>query len=75
MGCISGRDDSSQAELAYVLSTFHQTSQRDPEILLRYYYHSNKALLETSKAGVCTLIWAHTHARARNHSSMTPTSL
>lgn len=50
------RDESSQAQLAYVLSTFYQTSQWDPEILLRYYYHSNRALDKTSK--VCT----HTHS-------------
>lgn len=65
MGYVSERDKSSQAQLAYVLSTFYQTSQWDPEILLRYYYHLNKALFETSKAA----IQKHTH----NHGSVTTT--
>lgn len=59
VGHVSERDKSSRAQLAYVLSTFYQTSQWDPEILLRYYYHSNKALFETSKADI--RIYKNTH--------------
>lgn len=32
--------ETSQAQLAYVLSTFRRTSRRGPEILLRYHYLS-----------------------------------
>lgn len=61
VGCVSER----QAQLAYVLSTFHQTSQWDPEILLRYYYHSNRALHKTSEAH--TLTQVHTCNNTHRH--------
>ena len=67
MGCVSERDESSQAQLAYVLSTFYQTSQWDPEILLRYYYHSNRALHKTSKASMHTLTQVHTCKNTHTH--------
>lgn len=66
--------ESSQAQLAYVLSTFYQTSQWDPEILLRYYYHSNRALHETSKARTYTVTQVHTRAKKKKKRTHTITA-